>query len=91
MTLIVYLHSMSHVYYIETYIKCAYSGFLSSNVPHLNCPTLTFLPTQPLSLDDQLEMARERVGLASWEELSVAEQDKLLEKKIWRKDVYQAW
>eukprot|EP00598_Pedospumella_elongata_P000336 CAMPEP_0184972874 /NCGR_PEP_ID=MMETSP1098-20130426/4811_1 /TAXON_ID=89044 /ORGANISM="Spumella elongata, Strain CCAP 955/1" /LENGTH=341 /DNA_ID=CAMNT_0027495261 /DNA_START=44 /DNA_END=1069 /DNA_ORIENTATION=- len=50
-----------------------------------------YISSAPLSLDDQLEMARECVGLASWEELSVAEQDKLLEKKIWRKDVYQAW
>jgi hypothetical protein len=36
-------------------------------------------------------MARDRVGLASWEEMTVAEQDRLLEKKIWLGEVYAAW
>jgi len=36
-------------------------------------------------------MARDQVGVAVWEEMTVAEQDKLLERKIWNADVYRAW
>lgn len=46
---------------------------------------------QPLSLEDRTEMARDRVGLASWEELEPAEQGKLIERCIWKADVYEAW
>lgn len=42
-------------------------------------------------MDDQIEMARERVGLATWEEMSEQEQDKLIEQKIWLSAVYNAW
>lgn len=46
---------------------------------------------QPLSLEDQLDMARERVGLGSWELLSEAERTKLLEMRIWETEVYEKY
>lgn len=36
-------------------------------------------------------MARERVGLASWEELEPSEQSKLIEREVWKREVYEAW
>lgn len=36
-------------------------------------------------------MARDRVGLASWEELEPTEQARLLEQEIWKPAVYAAW
>lgn len=36
-------------------------------------------------------MARERVGLATWEELPAAEQDRLIERCIWQPAVHAAW
>eukprot|EP00428_Durinskia_dybowskii_P063030 CAMPEP_0170384016 /NCGR_PEP_ID=MMETSP0117_2-20130122/15778_1 /TAXON_ID=400756 /ORGANISM="Durinskia baltica, Strain CSIRO CS-38" /LENGTH=349 /DNA_ID=CAMNT_0010639747 /DNA_START=34 /DNA_END=1083 /DNA_ORIENTATION=+ len=50
-----------------------------------------YVSTQPLSLEDRTEMARNRVGLASWEELEPSEQAKLIEKKIWLSEVHSAW
>lgn len=36
-------------------------------------------------------MARERVGLATWEEMPPSEQDKLITAQIWDATVYAAW
>ena len=33
-------------------------------------------------------MARDRIGLASWEDLSETEKNKFIEMEIWRKEVY---
>lgn len=42
-------------------------------------------------MEDKLEMARDRVGLATWEELSKEEQDKLLALEIWKQENYEKW
>ncbi len=36
-------------------------------------------------------MSRDRVGLSTWEELPEAEQDKLIEREIWKDENYKAW
>ena len=36
-------------------------------------------------------MSRDRVGLATWEDLSPEEQDKLIEMEIWKQEVYEKW
>jgi hypothetical protein len=46
---------------------------------------------QPLSLQDRTEMARDRLGLATWEELEPAEQRRLIEREVWRREVHEAW
>lgn len=42
-------------------------------------------------MEDRLEMARERVGLGSWELLSEAEREKLMEMRIWERDVFEKY
>lgn len=50
------------------------------------------ISTAPLSLEDRTEMARDRVGLAEWEEvLTEEEKQKLIEREIWKQDVYEQW
>jgi hypothetical protein len=46
---------------------------------------------QPLPLEDRIEMSREAVGLATWEELGAQEQDRLVAQCIWKPEVLQAW
>jgi hypothetical protein len=46
---------------------------------------------QPLPREDQLEMARDRVGLGSWEELSEEEREKLVAMRIWESAVYDKY
>jgi hypothetical protein len=48
-------------------------------------------PAQPLPLEDRIEMSREAVGLATWEELGAQEQDRLVAQCIWKPEVLQAW
>lgn len=50
-----------------------------------------YISKTPLPIEEQIEMAREMVGLATWEELTEAEKTKLLEKKIWLHSVYDSW
>jgi hypothetical protein len=43
-------------------------------------------------MEDKTEMAKGKIGLAAWEEqLSEEERKKLIEKEIWKQDVYDAW
>lgn len=43
-------------------------------------------------MEDKLEMAKERVGLGTWENiLTDAEKEKLVNMEIWKKDVYEKW
>ncbi len=39
-------------------------------------------------MEDKIDMARERLGLAVWEELSEAEQQKFLAMEIWKAEGY---
>lgn len=51
-----------------------------------------YISTAPLSLEDRTEMARDRIGLVEWEEmLSEEERQALIEREIWKKDVYEQW
>jgi capsule polysaccharide export protein KpsC/LpsZ len=36
-------------------------------------------------------MARDRVGLATWEDFPEEEKEKLLEMEIWKREVYERW
>jgi hypothetical protein len=36
-------------------------------------------------------MARDRVGLTTWEDFPEEEKEKLLEMEIWKKEVYEQW
>jgi hypothetical protein len=42
-------------------------------------------------MEDQLEMARDAVGSALWEELADSEREKLLAAQIWKKEVLENW
>eukprot|EP01038_Epipyxis_sp_PR26KG_P008294 gene8294-11224_t len=46
---------------------------------------------QPIPLEDQIEMAGDRVGIATWEEFTELEKKTLLERQIWKYDVYVKW
>lgn len=50
-----------------------------------------FISKAPLPFEDRFEMSRDRVGLSTWEELPEAEQDKLIEREIWKDENYKAW
>eukprot|EP01033_Poteriospumella_lacustris_P007606 gene7606-5466_t len=51
-----------------------------------------YISTAPLSLEDRTEMARDRIGLVEWEEmLSEEERQALIEREIWKRDVYDQW
>jgi hypothetical protein len=44
---------------------------------------------QPLSNEEKLEMAKESVGLGTWDVLTPAQRDDLVAKEIWRYDVQE--
>ncbi len=46
---------------------------------------------QPLPLEDRLDMARQRVGLGTWEELPESEKEALIERRIWEAPVHAQW
>lgn len=50
-----------------------------------------YLSKQPIPLEDKVEMSREKVGLATWEEMDETIRHKLIEREIWKSDVYAAW
>ncbi len=51
-----------------------------------------YISSAPLSLEDRTEMARDRVGVAEWEEvLTEEEKEKLIAREIWKEEVYQQW
>ena len=83
--------NMHRLTLFEAYIPCSNSMGVFKQCLEFNLVILFTIFVQPLPLEDKLEMARERVGLASWEELDTAEQDKLIEKQIWQVEVYNAW
>lgn len=50
-----------------------------------------YISKVPLALDEQLEMARDKVGLATWDEIGAEEQKNLVKRQIWLQVNYDAW
>eukprot|EP01040_Poterioochromonas_malhamensis_P004843 gene4843-5198_t len=50
-----------------------------------------YISKQPLPLEDKIEMSRDMVGLATWEDLSEEERQKLIDIEIWKTENYQKW
>jgi hypothetical protein len=42
-------------------------------------------------MEDKLEMAKEKIGLGSWEEMSEEDHTKLIEREIWKQENYDQW
>lgn len=75
--------------YHRRYISTAVSDWITFWI--LSLTSFLFLFKQPLPREDQIEMSRDRVGLATWEELSTEEQEKLLAQEIWKQENYEKW
>ena len=50
-----------------------------------------YISKAPIPLEDRIDMARNRVGLGSWEYLTSEEREKLIEMQIWKQEVYDQW
>jgi len=50
-----------------------------------------YLSGQPLSAEDQEDMARSSVGAGVWGDLTAAERKAAIEQKVWESDPYDAW
>jgi DnaJ family protein C protein 25 len=50
-----------------------------------------YVSTTPLPMDEQIEMAREKVGKGAWEELNADEKINLVKSKIWLRENYNLW
>eukprot|EP00981_Chlorochromonas_danica_P009353 scaffold2636_cov176-Ochromonas_danica.AAC.7 len=50
-----------------------------------------YISSAPLPLEDKVEMSRDRLGLAWWEDLSPQEQQKFLDMEIWKEEVFQKY
>jgi hypothetical protein len=65
------------------------SAAVSANCMCCQVPMLMSLGLQPLGNEEKLEMAKEAVGLGTWDVLTPAQRDDLVAKEIWRYDVQE--
>lgn len=67
--------------------KSPYSLFLYAQKYHRR-----YVSKEPLPMEDKIEMARDRIGLAIWEDqLTEVEQNKFIDMEIWKPEVYDKW
>jgi DnaJ homolog subfamily C member 25 len=50
-----------------------------------------YLSGQPLSNEDKEEMARDAIGMSTWEALSQQERTNAIDNKLWESEAYDAW
>jgi len=50
-----------------------------------------YISKNPLPSEDKLEMARDKIGLFTWEETSDEQKQKFIDMEIWKDEVYNAW
>lgn len=68
-------------------VKLPYSFFLYAQKYHRR-----YISKKPLPMEDKIEMARDRIGLATWEDqLTEDEKKKFIEMEIWKQEVYDKW
>lgn len=50
-----------------------------------------YISKEPIPMEDRIDMARNRIGLGSWEYIPQEEREKLIEMQIWKQEVYDQW
>lgn len=50
-----------------------------------------YVSSAPLGEEDRMEMARDRIGLGAWEEMSSEERAKFIAMEIWKDEVFDKW